>query len=196
MRLTSIPLLLLPLITAHPTTTHQHHHSKEAPLTTSTFDLISSLLGSPFSNAADLISSLTHPHKTIDNYNDAIDDPAEKTIWQLLNEQPDKYSKIVKLIELDGKAKEVLDDRNGEITFFAPGEFACFGSSRGEIARATIGQSPAWRTLQLSSDRSLPLPSKVYSPLFDFIFSQTTRVFLILLSTTMMTMMKKTIWNL
>lgn len=52
------------------------------------------------------------------------DDDSEKTIWQLLQQDEEKYSKIVKLLKLEetGKAIEVLDDRKTSITFFAPGE--------------------------------------------------------------------------
>ncbi|KAJ9100715.1 hypothetical protein QFC20_005408 [Naganishia adeliensis] len=47
-------------------------------------------------------------------------DDSELTIWQLLNKDQEKYSKITKLINLIPRAKEVLDDRAGSLTFFAP----------------------------------------------------------------------------
>jgi hypothetical protein len=45
---------------------------------------------------------------------------SELTIWQLLNKDPERYSKITKLIGLIPPAKAVLDDRAGSLTFFAP----------------------------------------------------------------------------
>jgi hypothetical protein len=53
-----------------------------------------------------------------------IDDPQDdKSIYAHLLEQPDKFSKIVKLLDLEetGHAKKVLDDKKESITFFAPG---------------------------------------------------------------------------
>lgn len=47
-------------------------------------------------------------------------DDSELTIWQLLNKDQEKYSKITKLINLIPRAKEVLDDQAGSLTFFAP----------------------------------------------------------------------------
>lgn len=45
---------------------------------------------------------------------------SELTVWQLLNKDPERYSKITKLIGLIPPAKAVLDDRAGSLTFFAP----------------------------------------------------------------------------
>lgn len=47
-------------------------------------------------------------------------DDSELTIWQLLNKDQEKYSKVIKLINLIPPAKAVLDDRAGSLTFFAP----------------------------------------------------------------------------
>lgn len=50
-----------------------------------------------------------------------MDDDGEKTIWQLLNEDKDRYSKSLKAIKIEGgHAQKALDDRSKHMTFFAP----------------------------------------------------------------------------
>jgi len=49
------------------------------------------------------------------------DQDDQLTIWQLLNQDKDRYSKLLKAIEIEGgNAKKILDDRDASITFFAP----------------------------------------------------------------------------
>ena len=74
---------------------------------------------------------------------DTKDEDDQMTIWQLLNQDKDRYSKVslpglsipvasfdpldaslqlLKAIEIEGgNAKKILDDRDASITFFAPG---------------------------------------------------------------------------
>ncbi|WVQ93825.1 hypothetical protein IAU59_000903 [Kwoniella sp. CBS 9459] len=47
-------------------------------------------------------------------------DDAELTIWQQLKADPHSFSKLVKIIEFEGKAIDYLDDKDLQITFFAP----------------------------------------------------------------------------
>ncbi|KJE05777.1 hypothetical protein I311_00503 [Cryptococcus gattii NT-10] len=51
---------------------------------------------------------------------DAGDDKTELTIWQRLKEDPHSFSRLTKIIEFEGKAIEYLDDKDLQITFFAP----------------------------------------------------------------------------
>jgi len=44
----------------------------------------------------------------------------DRTIWQQLLADPHSFSKIVKLIEFEGHAKDILDNKDMSITFFAP----------------------------------------------------------------------------
>ncbi len=81
---------------------------------------ISDLLSAPSISLLDEFSSII-PFLSIAPIEDPKDD---KTIYAHLLQEPDKYSKIVKLLDLEetGKAKKVLDDKDESITFFAPGE--------------------------------------------------------------------------
>ncbi|KAL7418886.1 hypothetical protein Q5752_006570 [Cryptotrichosporon argae] len=47
-------------------------------------------------------------------------DKAALTIWQILNEDPHSFSKLVKIINFANKTIDVLDDKDIQITFFAP----------------------------------------------------------------------------
>ncbi|WVQ80369.1 hypothetical protein IAT38_002474 [Cryptococcus sp. DSM 104549] len=47
-------------------------------------------------------------------------DEEELTIWQRLKADPHSFSKLVKIIEFEGKASKYLDDKDAQITFFAP----------------------------------------------------------------------------
>jgi len=48
-------------------------------------------------------------------------DDDQKTIWQLLNEDKERYSKVIKAVEIqNGTALKMLDNRDVSITFFAP----------------------------------------------------------------------------
>ncbi|TYJ51766.1 hypothetical protein B9479_007638 [Cryptococcus floricola] len=47
-------------------------------------------------------------------------DKTELTIWQNLKEDPHSFSKLVKIIEFEGHASKYLDDKDAQITFFAP----------------------------------------------------------------------------
>lgn len=53
-------------------------------------------------------------------HKDAGDDKTELTIWQRLKEDPHSFSRLVKIIEFEGKAIEYLDNKDLQITFFAP----------------------------------------------------------------------------
>ncbi|WWC85777.1 uncharacterized protein L201_000643 [Kwoniella dendrophila CBS 6074] len=48
------------------------------------------------------------------------DDKSSLTIWQALKADPHSFSKLVKIIEFEGKSIEYLDDKDLQITFFAP----------------------------------------------------------------------------
>ncbi|KAJ9119632.1 hypothetical protein QFC22_003341 [Naganishia vaughanmartiniae] len=118
MKLSTItPLLLVPLAArAFPAFTWGNDKSsKDIPeLSVAEWEAIRNPTGAAsyaYSKAAEWLSGQED--------NDVSDD-SELTIWQLLNKDQDKYSKVTKLISLIPKAKEVLDDREGSITFFAP----------------------------------------------------------------------------
>jgi len=48
------------------------------------------------------------------------DGEEELTIWQQLNADPNSFSKLVKIIKFEEKAIKYLDDKDSQITFFAP----------------------------------------------------------------------------
>ncbi|WVO18468.1 hypothetical protein L204_106185 [Cryptococcus depauperatus] len=48
------------------------------------------------------------------------EDDTGKTIWQRLNDDPNSFSKLVKIMEFEGHALEFLKDQDLQITFFAP----------------------------------------------------------------------------
>jgi hypothetical protein len=90
----------------------------------SLWDRIKSVVSSPFGVPDTLVEAIgSYVDSYVDDNVDYFDDDSEKTIWQLLQEDEEHYSKIVKLLKLEetGKAIKVLDNRDLSITFFAPG---------------------------------------------------------------------------
>jgi hypothetical protein len=101
---------------------HAAHHQPAASL----WDRIKSVVSSPFGvpDSSRLVEAIgSYVDSYVDDNVNYFDDDSEKTIWQLLQEDEEHYSKIVKLLKMEetGKAIKVLDNRDLSITFFAPG---------------------------------------------------------------------------
>ncbi|WWC58086.1 uncharacterized protein I303_100621 [Kwoniella dejecticola CBS 10117] len=112
-------LLLLPLATALPAKpsipelTVNQWNSIQSGFT----DNLRSLSSWSWNKAEDVIDEL----EAIAGVNsESNNDNSDLTIWQALKADPHSFSKLVKIIEFEGKAIDYLDDKDLQITFFAP----------------------------------------------------------------------------
>ncbi|WRT63681.1 uncharacterized protein IL334_000604 [Kwoniella shivajii] len=115
------PLILLPLVTAAPAA------KKSIPeLSVKQWDAIQSgftdglrsLSSWSWNKAEDVMDELEAIAGVDANNND--DDKSSLTIWQALKADTNSFSKLVKIIEFEGKSIDYLDDKDLQITFFAP----------------------------------------------------------------------------
>ncbi|OCF59699.1 hypothetical protein L486_02371 [Kwoniella mangroviensis CBS 10435] len=118
------PLILLPLVTALPA---KQQSSSIPELSVNQWnniqsgftDGLRSLSSWSWSKAEDVIDELEAISGIATDSKDD-DDKSSLTIWQALKADPHSFSKLVKIIEFEGKAIDYLDDKDLQITFFAP----------------------------------------------------------------------------
>ncbi|OCF39311.1 hypothetical protein I317_06893 [Kwoniella heveanensis CBS 569] len=122
MRFSYSTLALLPLAAAIPA----QHAAKSIPelsisqwndIQSGFTDGLRSLSSWSWNKAEDVIDELEAIAGA--SYEDQADE-SELTIWQQLKADPHSFSKLVKIIEFEGKAIDYLDDKDLQITFFAP----------------------------------------------------------------------------
>ncbi|KAK8845448.1 hypothetical protein IAR55_006161 [Kwoniella newhampshirensis] len=110
-------LLLLPLALAAPTkqssSTPELSVSQWSQVQSGFVDGVRSLSSWSWSKAEEMFEEIESLEKTTK-------DESELTIWQQLQADTNSFSKLVKIIEFEQKSIKYLDDKDSQITFFAP----------------------------------------------------------------------------
>ncbi|GFZ50740.1 hypothetical protein JCM24511_08498 [Saitozyma sp. JCM 24511] len=115
--------LLLPLALCAPTNPSRSlpelSVSQWSAIQSGVFHRISSLTSWSWSKAEEVVHDIEADLGIPTTLNRDGNDES-KTIWEQLKDDPNSFSRLVKILEFEGKACKYLDDKDLSITFFAP----------------------------------------------------------------------------